>query len=173
MQTGPGRERGYMADQDKKDNAKGASSKTLLIGLALTNLLSLGGLAYFVVTQGGDTASASEMPMGPGSERDAAVVGPTADLGTYNITLADPGQNRYLKAVLKARVTGSEVLEEIEGRTPELRDRVIDYLSSLTVKETQGARSKSVIRANLEKRINNILRTGEVESIFLTEFVTQ
>ena len=164
-----------MAEKDKQDNAGAGGSKGLLIGLALTNLLSLGGLAYFVVAGGGDAAMASSAATDAesGSDAESAVVGPTVDLGTFNITLADAGQNRYLKAVLKARVTGSSVVEEVEGRDPEIRDRVIDYLSSLTVKETQGARSKASIRANLEKRINNILRTGEVERVFLTEFVTQ
>lgn len=165
-----------MAEKDENTNAEsGGSSKMLLIALALTNLLSLGGLAYFVVMGGGDSAEASPAEISE-PEPEAAPppeMGPTTDLGTFNITLADPGQNRYLKAILKARVSSSDVLEEIEGRNPELRDRVIDYLSSLTVKETQGARSKASIRQNLKKRINNILRTGEVENVFLTEFVTQ
>lgn len=161
-----------MADQDKKDSATGGGSKKLLAALAVTNILSLGGLAYFVFVEDGNQAVAGEAA--PASETETpAQLGPTVDLGTYNITLADPGQNRYLKAILKARVSNDAVVEEIEARTPELRDRVIDFLSSLTVKETQGAQSKSSIRANIEKRIDNILRTGEVESIFLTEFVTQ
>lgn len=163
-----------MADQDKKENAGAGSSKALLAALALTNLLSLGGLAYFVVLQGGEDAVAALPAEESGSPQEQEVKsGPTAELGTFNITLNDPGQNRYLKAVLKGRVSSNDVLKEIEGREPEIRDRVIDYLSSLTVKETQGARSKSSIRENLKKRINNLLRTGELESVFLTEFVTQ
>lgn len=164
-----------MADQDNNANEQsGGGSKMLLIALAVTNLLSLGGLAYFVVIGGGDEANATPTEMSePEPAQPEEDLGPTVALGTFNITLADPGQNRYLKAVLKARMSNSDVLEEIDGRNPELRDRVIDYLSSLTVKETQGVRSKSTIRQNLKKRINNILRTGEVESVFLTEFVTQ
>lgn len=163
-----------MADEDKKDKAAGGSNKMLLAVLALTNLLSLGGLAYLVLMQGGDTAAASVPAPDAEPEPDPSEpVGPTAHLGTFSITLNDPGQNRYLKAVIKARVSSNDVLQEVEGREPEIRDRVIDYLSSLTVKETQGARAKSSIRENLKKRVNNLLRTGEIESIFLTEFVTQ
>lgn len=165
-----------MADQDKNNKAESKGSMMPLIALALTNLLSLGALAYFVFVDGGDEASASlpsNMAAAGPSEEMGAPLGPTVDLGTFNITLADPGQNRYLKAILKGRVSSGDVLEEIEGREPEIRDRVIDFLSSLTVKETQGAAGKGTIRENLRKRINNILRTGEVESVFLTEFVTQ
>ena len=164
-----------MADQEKDQKDKSGGSKMLLIALALTNLLSLGGLAYFVVMQGTDPAEAGPPPDMSETEEvsNSMEVGPTVALGTFNITLADPGQNRYLKAILKSRVRGDGVLTEIEERDPEIRDRVIDYLSSLSVKETQGARAKSNIRENLKKRINNILRTGEIESVFLTEFVTQ
>lgn len=163
-----------MAVQGKKENDSSGGSRTLLVALAVTNLLSLGGLAYFVLVEGGDQAVAGT----PGGSSDVApgpaeVAGPTVDLGTFNITLADPGQNRYLKAVLKARVSADRVLNETEARDPEIRDRIIDYLSSLTVKETQGAQAKATIRSNLKKRINNILRTGEIDSVFLTEFVTQ
>ncbi len=144
-----------------------------MIALAVTNLLSLGALGWFVLVRGGDDAAA-QTPLQPAEQPGQPVpAGPTVALGNFSITLADPGQNRYLKAVLKARVNGPEVSTELQDREPEIRDRVIDYLSSLTVKETQGAAAKQTIRANLEKRINNILRTGEVESIFLTEFVTQ
>lgn len=163
-----------MAKEDKNENESGGSKMPLIV-LALTNLLSVGALAYFVLVDGGDKAAANTPAnVAPTEPVEAsAALGPTTDLGTFNITLADPGQNRYLKAVLKARVNGADVLEEIEGREPEIRDRIIDYLSSLTVKETQGSTSKASIRENLKKRINNLLRTGEVDSVFLTEFVTQ
>lgn len=166
-----------MAENDKNNqqNSEGGGSKLPLIALALTNVLSLGGLAYFILTGGGDQASANTpsnvAEKAPTEEVEAR--GPTVDLGTYNITLADPGQNRYLKAILKARVNDSGAVEEIDSREPEMRDRIIDFLSSLTVKETQGSVAKSTIRANLKKRLNNILRSGEIENIFLTEFVTQ
>lgn len=164
-----------MADQENNPKAESGGSKMLLVALAVTNLLSLGGLAYFVVMGGGDQASAGipQEVSEPEAPQEVVEVGPTVDIGTFSITLADPGQNRYLKAILKARVSANPVMEEVEGREPEIRDRVIDYLSSLTVKETQGAAAKSTIRSNLKKRINNILRSGEVENIFLTEFVTQ
>ncbi|MBX2811648.1 MAG: flagellar basal body-associated FliL family protein [Myxococcales bacterium] len=163
-----------MADQNNDQKEKQGGSKMLLLALVLTNILSLGGLGYLIVTNGGAAATAdTEVAPLVEEELEAPVVGPTVALGTYNITLADPSQNRYLKAILKARVSDGDVLEEIEQRDPEIRDRIIDYLSSLSVKETQGARAKSSIRENLKKRINNILRTGEVNGIFLTEFVTQ
>lgn len=162
-----------MPDQEKNKKDDSAGSRKLLVALAVTNLLSLGGLAYFVV-KSGEPAHAQPITDDSGETgMSPPTMGPTVDLGTYNITLADPGQNRYLKAILKARVNQDAVSSEVEGRDPEIRDLTIDYLSSLTVKETQGARAKSAIRDNLKKRINNILRAGEVESIFLTEFVTQ
>lgn len=163
-----------MADQDNDQKENSGGSKILLIALAFTNLISLGGLAYLVVSRQGASANAgTEVTQLVEEEVEVEPLSPTVDLGTYNITLADPSQNRYLKAILKARVSDGDVIEEMEQRDPELRDRVIDYLSSLSVKETQGARAKSDIRENIRKRINNILRTGEVENIFLTEFVTQ
>lgn len=165
-----------MANQEDNQKAQSGGSKMLLVALALTNLLSLGGLAYLVVVGQGPGVSTAAPPLDdavpPDSAPDAEV-GPTVELGTFNITLADPGQNRYLKAILKARLGDADLTEEVKSRDAQIRDRVIDYLSSLTVKETQGSRSKAAIRENLKKRINIILTTGEIKGVYLTEFVTQ
>ncbi len=167
-----------MADKDQNENAPPAGgSKKILLALGLTNILTLGGLGYFVAVKGADSANAAT-EQAPEEEKVVPnefekELGPTVELGTFTINLADASQNRYLKAILKGSVNTEVTQEEVEAREPQIRDVIISYLSSLTVKETQGARAKATIRDNLRKRLNNILRTGEIEKIYLTEFVTQ
>ena len=159
--------------QNNNEQSSGGGAKKILMLLALTNVASLGGLAYFVMTKGTDSVEATPALEMAEEPKEDVPIAPTANIGAFTINLADPGQSRYLKAILKAQVSNSDTMKEIEAREHEIRDIVISYLSSLTVKETQGARSKSAIRVNLQKRLNKILRSGEVTGVFLTEFVTQ
>ncbi|MEM6997160.1 MAG: flagellar basal body-associated FliL family protein [Myxococcota bacterium] len=49
----------------------------------------------------------------------------------------------------------------------------ITYLSSLRLKDTQGPGALDRTRAELERRFNHVLTTGEVEQVYFTDFVTQ
>lgn len=161
-----------MAKEDQ--TAPETTKKSLLVPILLgTNALSLAGVgaALFLTT----SQPAAKTPDAP-AETPPPVEdkwGTTVDVGNFTINLSDPGSTRYLKAVVKAAVSSDQTKEEVELRNPQLRDVIISYLSSLQLRETQGARSKEDIRENLRKRINNLLRTGEVKDIFFTEFVTQ
>lgn len=160
-------------------NAEEASAqpakKSLLVPiLVTTNLLAIGGIVAVLVLGPKLWAQAADRP----KEREeqiveSATLGPTVNIGNFTINLSDPGPPRYLKAVVKASVSSERTQQEVEARNPQLRDAILSYLSSLMLADTQGARAKETIRDNLRKRLNNVLRTGEVTDIFFTEFVTQ
>jgi len=155
--------------------APAAAKKSLLIPILLTtNLLAIAGIVVVLVL--GPKLWAQSAPAEGTEEQapvEAASLGPTVNVGNFTINLSDPGPPRYLKAVVKATVSSQRTQAEVEARNPQIRDVVLSYLSSLLLKDTQGARAKQTIRDNLRKRINNILRTGEVQDIFFTDFVTQ
>ena len=130
--------------------------------------------------EGGDEAAEEKSADGEDAEAEeeegastSADLGPTVKLGSFVINLNDPGHPRYLKVTLKAEVSADSAKNEIRGRDPQVRDIVISYLSSLTIKETYGARAKATIRDNIQRRINHILTTGEVVRVFFTDFMTQ
>lgn len=94
-------------------------------------------------------------------------------LGAFVINLNDPMHPAYLKASLTAELGSAELEVEVKSREPQIRDAVISYLSSLTLKETQGPVAKANIRDGVRRRLNNILTSGEVKQVYLTDFVTQ
>lgn len=94
-------------------------------------------------------------------------------LGAFVINLNDPMHPAYLKASLTAELASVELEVEVKSREPQIRDAVISYLSSLTLKETQGPVAKANIRDGVRRRLNNILTSGEVKQVYLTDFVTQ
>jgi flagellar FliL protein len=128
----------------------------------------------------GEAAAEGEgEPAGPGEGEAPApadpgsALGPVVDLGGFVINLNDSGATRYLKATMKAEVSSAAASDEVTKREPQIRDAVISYLSSLTLRETQGARAKATIRENVARRLNNLLTEGEVRQVYFTEFVTQ
>jgi len=151
------------------------TKKSILVPLLLTtNLLAVGGMVAVLILGPKLWAEASAPAKNTEEEPvESATLGPTATIGNFTINLSDPGPPRYLKTVVKATVSSERTQSEVEARRPQLRDAVLSYLSSLLLKDTQGARAKQTIRDNIRKRINNILRTGEVTDIFFTDFVTQ
>jgi len=157
------------------EEAPQPTKKSLLVPILLTtNLLAIAGVVVVLVL--GPKLWAEPAPAEKSQEEEiveSATLGPTVDIGNFTINLSDPGPPRYLKAVVKGTVSSERTQQEVEARNPQLRDVVLSYLSSLMLKDTQGARAKQTIRNNLRKRINNILRTGEVQDIFFTDFVTQ
>jgi len=160
-----------------------APKKSLLVPiLVVTNALSIAGVAavYFLGTPAPQEASAKEeeegadAPEGEDSPFPAAAeFGIPVDMGSFTINLADADGPRYLKVVVKVTVSAEETEEEVKYREAQMRDVVISYLSSLTLDDTKGARAKEDLRESLRKRMNNLLRSGEVMDVFFTEFVTQ
>ena len=64
-------------------------------------------------------------------------------------------------------------VDSIEMREAEIRDRLILYLSSLTLDKTKGIRAKQQIRGNIVHRANAILERGKITRVFISEFITQ
>lgn len=106
-----------------------------------------------------------------GDEEPGAIT--AVALGAFVINLNDPMHPAYLKASLTAELSSPELEAEVKSREAQIRDAVISYLSSLTLKETQGPVAKADIRDGVRRRLNNILVSGEVKQVYLTDFVTQ
>lgn len=184
-----------MAEEESTSEEKsggGGGSKLLIIILIAMNFLTLAGVAAFVLLGRSSpepaavAAAEGEEGAEGGAETDgekegdpekpdepAEVLGPIVKLGIYTINLNSMGEARYLKADIQAEVSSEETSEEVKMRTPQIRDMLISYLSSLTIKDTYGAKAKARIRDNIERRVNQVLVSGEVRRVFFTDFMTQ
>jgi len=94
-------------------------------------------------------------------------------LNSFVVTLNEPGEPRYLKISLSAEVSSLEIQAELQRRSAEIRDSLISYFSSLSLKMTQGVRGKQKIRKQAAEHINTVLMSGSVNRVFISEFITQ
>ena len=94
-------------------------------------------------------------------------------LKSFVVTLNEPGEPRYLKVSMSIELSDSHVENEIKERKAEIRDTLIPYLSSLSLRTTQGIRGKQKIRKEAAELINSVLKSGTVNRVFISEFITQ
>jgi len=60
--------------------------------------------------------------------------------------------------------------EELALRVSDLRDIIIGYIGSFSVAELQ-VQDEEIIRAELLRRFNAILRLGQIETLFFSDFM--
>lgn len=121
----------------------------------------------------GDAAKADAEAAAAKADADTGDLGPVEMIGKFTINLADRTTSRYLRVVVSAELSSADTVEELKSRNAQLRHLTIAYLSSLKLKETQGAGALEELRGGLEKRFNNVLTTGTVRQVYFTDFVTQ
>lgn len=178
MARAPEAEEGAKGQEQKEGEEqapKGGMLKWIIIGVAAVVVLGGGGFAgwwFFLRSPAPATAKAGEQK--PGAPAGgAAVAGPIIPLTPFIVNLADPGGRRYLKITVEIELDKREGEAEFKGRVPEVRDQVILALSGKTFQQLQGGAGKQVLREELTARMNTILKTAKIKSIYFTEFVVQ
>lgn len=93
------------------------------------------------------------------------------ELDTFTVNLADIKATRYARVTIKLELNNFEVEEEIERRTPQIRDLIIVILSSKRFQDIQTTEGKDSLRIEIIKSINTYLVKGEIVNLYFTEFV--
>lgn len=111
-------------------------------------------------------------------EEDAKVeeesgLGPIYKMDTMIVNLADQGGKRYLRITMEFELSAPEVLDEIGQRLPQLRDAILMVLPSKQYSDIGTTEGKLALRDELIAKINGILKTGIVKTLYFTEFVVQ
>lgn len=137
----------------------------LILTVALTVLLAGGG-GFFAYTKffKKDTDAHAQAK---GSE---PVI---QEVETFLVNLSDPGGKRYLKLTMKARLSGKELQEEFVSRTFEIRDAIIMLLSSKEFQEIAKPEDKATLKQEIIFQLNRLVKKGQVQDIYFTEFLVQ
>jgi flagellar FliL protein len=168
---------------DKREDKKGAEaeqspkkrSKVKLIGIGTISLALLGGGGYvgykkFVAK---DKAPVEATVAKQAKVRSGNGLGPLYKMNTFIVNLAGDSGSRYLKATMQLEMSGQEMEDELDGRTPQVRDLVLTLLSSKTFGDISTSAGKFALREEVVSRVNEILTAGEVRQVYFTEFVVQ
>lgn len=163
-----------MAEETPQEAPK--SKKKLFIIIGIAAVLLLVGLAggFFLYTKSQQNAAAEEeqsqvhIP-----EINPVNLGPMVDINDFVVNIISGEETHYVKVALTVELSNEPAAEEIKMRMPQMRDAIILILGSKDYRELQDIQGKRQLKAELLSRINSIIQSGKVVSIYFTEFVVQ
>lgn len=168
-------------EKNKEEQPKGGGKKKLIIILAAVLLLAGGGGAgyYFLVMkphkeelarkQAEESKAASMIKPVP----EEAKIGPMVEIKEFVVNIIGQDAAHYVKASLSLELDKEATLDEVNKRMPQIRDAILLLISNKTFEELQDIQGKNQVKAELKSKLNSILKTGQVNNVYLTDFVVQ
>lgn len=159
-----------MEEKQKKQagngNEKGSSKRWIvLIILCAVILVGAGGAVYhFFLPHRGQAQGNYEESLTP--EYEYA-------MDSFVVNLAGQDHRRYLRATMIITYHEEKLKNEIISRMPEIRNGIIDILRSKTMDDVQKDNSTLEIRKQVVQEVNSIIKEGNIEGIYFTEFIIQ
>ena len=93
------------------------------------------------------------------------------DIGQLRITTADPQPEGLIIYVTFTYYPSDRAFtEELYLRTVNFREIIISYIGSFTMNDLRGL-NEDTIKNELLRQFNAILRLGQIESLFFSEFM--
>jgi flagellar FliL protein len=100
-------------------------------------------------------------------------IGPTYKLETMIVNLADEGGKRYLRVNMEFELSAAELEKEIATRLPQIRDIVLMILPAKKYADISTTEGKIAVRDEMITKLNEVLKSGKINTIYFTEFVVQ
>jgi len=167
-------------NQEVEEEKKEGGNKLLLIVIVvlLLILLIVGGLVAYFLLSGNDEDQTQQTNAPQKVEKkkkvsNLAEIGPIYPLDQFIVNLVSNNSSRYLKCKIDLELDAPELQQELDKKLPAVRDLIIRILSSKTVEEIQTSKGKEKLKEEIKRKINEILTTGEIRHVYLTEFVIQ
>ena len=157
-----------MADDKKEQEAQEAQevkkkkSPIMLIVAGLLVLVIIAGGGYFFFSRGSSNS---------GSNKIAALT--YFPLKTFVVNLAGNQGRRYLKVTMQFGIDNPSLSKELHVKSIIMRDSIISILSSKLYDDISSEDGKNVLKSQIKHKINKILKTGRINSVYFTTFVIQ
>ena len=156
-----------MAEETKEEKVAKKSKLPLMLAVVVV-LGGAGAGGYFFLGKSGD---AKERPARAASGSSSSI-GPLHTMDTMIVNLDEPGGNRYLKVTFDLELTTS-MDDECTKLLPRLRDRMLVYLSSLTVDQVQKSETKLAIKKKLKEMGNEVFGKEIIKQVYFKSLVMQ
>jgi flagellar protein FliL len=167
--------------KDKKGEtpSEGKSKKKLfiIIGAVILALLVGGGAGgYFFLKK---KEPPPEEKKDPGHEVPVpkldpkGEIGPMVEVKEFIVNIISEDANHYVKASLSIELSSEVTKEEVNLRMPQIRDSILLLVGNKTFEELQDLQGKKQLKAEMTSKINGVLKSGQVKSIYFTDFVVQ
>lgn len=99
-------------------------------------------------------------------------IGPTYSLGDFVVNLSGTRGYQYIQASIVVEVTTENVLDELERRSPQIRDGIISILRDQKIVDIEEPDAQ-VIKNRITAVLNDMLKTGKVSQVWFTQLVVQ
>ncbi|PHS57846.1 MAG: flagellar basal body protein FliL [Sulfurimonas sp.] len=190
-----------MAEEETKETEDAAETKEkksgnmlMIIIIVVLVLIIVGGAILAMLLMGGDDEQMqmqqNNAPMVQQNQRGSArqsrgsstalpysrplsEIGILYPLDTFTVNLKSDQGRRYLKATMSLELNGDELSLELDAKSPVIRDRVIRILSSKTLEEISSKKGKQKVSEQIMDTLNSMIKDGNVQGIYFTEFVIQ
>jgi flagellar FliL protein len=100
-------------------------------------------------------------------------VGTITPIKDIVVNPAGSSGTRYLCTTVALESTKPLVADEVTEREPQIRDTLIEILSRRTVDELSALSTREELRAEIKTAVNDMLVSGEVVGVYLSNFVLQ
>lgn len=151
-------------EQKEVQPSKSSSKKKLLILIALVLVLGGGGagayLKFFASTGEGEAAVKEAEPI-------------IKEMDAFIVNLADPGGRRFLKVTMKARLSNEHGLAEFTSHNFQMRDLVLTILAGKETEDISKPEDRLSLKQELAAAMNKVLKKGQVQDIYFTDFLIQ
>ena len=176
-----------MAEKKEEPKAEegGKSKKKLfiIIGAVVLVLAILAGVAGFFLLKKSPTAAepgagehgapaAHGEAAAPGTAAKPAV-GPMVKIDEFIVNIISEEGSHYVKTSMTLEMDNAAVVEEATTRMPQIRDSVLLLIGNKTFEELQDLQGKKQLKAEITTKINSFLQSGQIKSIYFTDFVVQ
>ena len=99
-------------------------------------------------------------------------IGPTYSLGDFVVNLTAGRGYQYIQASIVVEVSTENVIEELEKRSPQIRDCIIAILRDQTVADIEEPDAQT-IKNRIMASLNSLLYTGQITQVWFTQLVVQ
>ena len=170
-----------MADleiEEIDDSGEKSKKGIWIAAIAVILLLFIGFALYmYLMFKGGngdkEAVEYKQQVHGRVTSNMAEGFGPIYGFEMFIVNLNEPGGSRYLRLTMQIELGNKVLLETFEGRKAQLRDAIINILSSKTFEDVRTTQGKLALKQEIKRRVNMIVGTGAVENVFFVDFVVQ
>lgn len=160
------------------DSPDSKSKKKLIIIIAAISLVVIigtgAGLFIFLKSSKDDSKNTDPSQNVPVPHlNQSSSIGPMINIEEFIVNIISAENNHYVKAALTLEVTSEAAKDEVTKRMPQVRDSILLLVGNKTYDELQDLQGKKQLKAELISKLNAILQSGSVKSIYFTDFVVQ
>lgn len=97
---------------------------------------------------------------------------PTYEAGSFTVNISNNNQISFVRATIVFELENSDLAEELDRRSSQIRDRVISTLRAQNEQILEEPGSET-IKEIVKDKINELLISGEITNVWFTELVVQ